>query len=257
MILRTRMKSIACKSLSIGAVALTSLSALAVNAAEPDWNSYDTLLQRYVKADIKNDTKLNWVHYSGLKDDPDFTAVVAQIADYPVDKLTTRQEKLAFYINAYNILAMKMVVDHWPVESIKDAGSFIYPVWYRNVGALAGKTITLNALEHDILRSFGEPRIHFAIVCASISCPDLRPEAYRAKKLDAQLNDQTKSFLNNPAKGLYVETNNVHVSKIFDWFTVDFNKQGGVEEFLRQYVTLPKNISLKTDITYNWSVNGE
>jgi len=81
-----------------------------------------------------------------------------------------------------------MVLNHWPVTSIKDIGSCVKPVWNKTAGSIGGKEMILGMIEHKILRSLNEPRIHMAIVCASISCPDLRTEAYRADKLDEQLN---------------------------------------------------------------------
>ena len=227
-----------------------------LSAAEPDWSRYNRILQDYVKPEKHYNTSLNWVDYSRLKKEPVFEKVVGQIENYPVTKLISKEEKLAFYINAYNILALKTVLNHWPVQSIKDAGSFIYPVWYRDAGKIGGKTVTLNEIEHEVLRPMGEPRIHFAIVCASVSCPDLRTEAYTAAELHRQLNDQAQRFLDNPSKGFIAENSQAHISQIFDWFRGDFKKRDSVKAFIRNHIKLPENIKLKTDLPYNWSVNG-
>jgi uncharacterized protein DUF547 len=245
------------QSVNVALLGLALLVGNIASAKEPDWTLYNRILHDYVKPANKHDIALNWVDYSQLKNDPDFAIVVGELGGFPVSSLTTEDEKLAFYINAYNILAIKTIIDHWPVESIKDVGSFIYPVWYHQVGKVDGNTISLNVIEHEILRQMGEPRIHFAIVCASISCPDLRTEAYTAPKLRAQLDDQVQRFLHNQAKGLRVVAGDAHVSQIFDWFDDDFKKQGGIETFLRHYVSLPATVSIKIDIPYNWSVNGE
>lgn len=114
------------------------------------------------------------------------------------------------------MLAIKTVLDHWPLQSIRDAGSFFSPVWKKPAGMVAGKVRSLHEIEHDILRAMHEPRIHFAIVCASVSCPDLRPEAYNAAQLDDQLDDQATIFLSRQQKGLRIEANGVQLSKIFD-----------------------------------------
>lgn len=119
------------------------------------------------------------------------------IKQFPVKNLSSREKKLAFYINSYNILALKMVVDHWPLKSIKDIGSLFRPVWGKVAGTISGKLVSLDDIENDIIRPMGEPRIHLAIVCASVSCPDLRTEPYTAKKLDSQLDEQVRLFLNN------------------------------------------------------------
>ncbi len=228
-----------------------------VQAIEPDWTVYNRLLHDYVKSGQRDGTALNAVNYSQLRHDVGFAQVVSQLEGFDTGQLQTQEEKLAFYINAYNIFALKTILDHWPIASIKDAGSFIYPVWYRDAGIINGRTVSLNEVEHKILRTMGEPRIHLAIVCASVSCPDLRPEAYTATQLNAQLDDQVKLFLHNPAKGLNINGNTVQVSQIFDWFGDDFKVMGGVEAFLRRYVELPETIHLKADLPYDWSLNGE
>ena len=117
--------------------------------------------------------------------------------------------------------------------------------------------VTLDEIEHQILRPMGEPRIHFAIVCASLSCPDLRREAFTAERLDAQLQEQTQAFLDNVSKGLQLAGTRVEVSQIFDWFEEDFDSAGGVEAFVRRYRELPDQIRLRADIPYNWNLNAQ
>ena len=225
-------------------------------AAEPDWSDYGQLLTHYVAAGEIEGVPLNRVNYSAWRNDPLWPGVVKMIADYPAEQLQTRAEKLSFYINVYNILAIKMVLDHWPLESIKDAGSLFRPVWHKDAGTVNGTTVSLQTVEDDYLRAMEEPRIHMAIVCASVSCPDLRAEPYQATKLEAQLDDQAKTFLHNAAKGVRVEGNEVETSKIFDWFEKDFAKVGGVETFLRKYRELPEKPEIDADLNYNWHLNG-
>ncbi len=192
-----------------------------------------------------------------MRQDPAFPQVVGQLAAFPVKSLKTREEKLAFYINAYNILAIKTVLDHWPVESIKDAGNLVRPVWKRVAGELGGKPVRLDNIEAG-LRKLGEPRIHMAIVCASKSCPDLRHEPYVAARLDGQLADAAATFLNNTGKGLRLENGTIRVSKIFDWFGSDFQAAGGVAAFLARYhPALPADAKIEADLPYDWSLNGQ
>jgi hypothetical protein len=240
------------KWLAAGSLLVLGMSGM---AAEPDWSDYSRLLGEHVQPGVKRGVALNTVNYAELKKSGEVDRVAAQLAAFPMEKLASRDEKLAFYINAYNVLAIKMVLDHWPLESIKDVGSFISPVWKKPAGRLGGKTVTLDELEHRILRPMGEPRIHFAIVCASVSCPDLRVEPYTAKRLDAQLDDQTRKFLGNPAKGMRVEEGSVRVSQIFDWFKKDFDKLGGVETFIRRYQDVPEKLPVKANIPYDWALN--
>ena len=195
------------------------------------------------------------VDYAQLKKSGQLQAVYQQISQFPVESLDSREEKLAFYINTYNILALKMVVDHWPLESIKDVGSFFSPVWGKTAGIIGGKQVSLDTIENDIIRPMNEPRIHLAIVCASVSCPDLRNEPYTAEALNTQLNDQTQSFLRNNKKGLRIDKKAIHISKIFDWFEKDFSEVGGVEAFIRQYRTDLPTIEFDADIPYDWTVN--
>lgn len=236
--------------------AFVLLSTSSVYAKSADWTLYDALLKDHVNSGVRHGTPLMTVDYLALQRDPRFAKVVAQLAQYDVLQLTNKEEKLAFYINAYNILAIKMVLDHWPVDSIKDIGSFFFPVWKKNVGKIGGKLVSLDEVEHEILRPLGDSRIHMAIVCASVSCPDLRNEAYRVGKLNTQLDAQSIKFLNNPIKGLILVGNEAKVSKIFDWFEKDFAVDGGVISFLRKYrPEIAKNMTIKANLDYDWSLN--
>lgn len=229
--------------------------AAAPAAADPDWSAYARVLERYVQPATVDGARLNAVDYAGLRTEPAFAEAVAVLERYPVARLESREQVLSFYINAYNILAIKTVLDHWPVDSIRDAGSWFRPVWKRPAGRIGGETVTLHHIEHDVLRPLGEPRIHFAIVCASVSCPDLRREPYRAAELDRQLDEQTRRFLSNPAKGLWEEDGRIRVSKIFDWFEVDFEPAGGVRAFIGRYVELTAGVPVEADLPYDWGLN--
>ncbi|MBF0622812.1 MAG: DUF547 domain-containing protein [Magnetococcales bacterium] len=224
------------------------------HAQEPNWTSYDALLKRHLTTKTHQGITLKWLDYPAVKQDPIFAEIVTTLQNHPLDNFTTQKQKIAFYINAYNIFAIKMVLDHWPVESIKDAGSWFNSVWKKQIGTLDGAPITLDEIEHKILRPMKEPRIHMAIVCASLSCPDLRNEAYTADKLDHQLNDQTQQFLTNASKGLIVQQNKLTLSKIFDWFETDFSD---TIAFIRQYrPDIPANATIDGYMDYNWSLNG-
>jgi hypothetical protein len=242
------------KSLLLASVLNLTLSATAF-AASPDWSVYAKALQT-VKAGKKHDTPLNQVDYSALKKSGQLEAAYQVIKAFPATMLASKEEKLAFYINTYNILALKMVLDHWPVDSIKDVGNLLSPVWKKTAGVIGGQEVSLDAIENEVLRPMGEPRIHFAIVCASVSCPDLRTEPYTSEKLNAQLDDQAKSFLNNAKKGLNDDGKVIHVSKIFDWFGKDFKAAGGVEAFIRQHHNGLSKAPIQADIEYDWDING-
>ena len=223
-------------------------------AEEPDWKSYQAVLD-HVKPGLKNGVSLMQADYPAIKASGSLDKAYQEISAFNPNRLATREEKLAFYINAYNLLALKMVADHWPLESIKDVGSLLSPVWDKPAGELGGKTVTLGDVEHKILRPIGEPRIHLAIVCASVSCPDLRNEPYKAAKLNTQLDDQAKRFLDNPGKGLKIENDAIRASQIFDWFEKDFAAEGGVTAFIKRYKNGLPDLKIKPDIAYDWAVN--
>jgi uncharacterized protein DUF547 len=228
------------------------------SAVEPPVDLYQKLLKKYVTTAIHHDTSLSWVDYTGMKKDPEFNKLVQQFAEFSPDQLEGKQEQLAFYINTYNILAIKTVIDHWPVKSIKDVGSFLKSVWKKKAGTIGGKEVSLDEIENEILRPLGDPRIHMAIVCASVSCPNLRDEPYTAERIDEQLDDQAKSFLSNPQKGLFIDGNTARTSKIFNWFKKDFKKAyGNVNAFIAKYSDLPDDVKLKANLPYDWSVNGQ
>jgi len=225
-------------------------------AAEPDWSDYRVVLN-HVKPGNKNGVKLMLVDYPAIKANGSLDKAYQALAGFDPRRLSSREERMAFYINAYNILALKTVADHWPVDSIKDVGSLFKPVWDRPAGQLGGNTVTLGEVEHTILRPLGEPRIHLAIVCASVSCPDLRDEPYSAAKLASQLDDQAQRFLSNTGKGLSVGVDRIKVSKIFDWFEKDFAAGGGVAAFIKRYQPELPDLKIKAAIDYDWSVNGK
>jgi hypothetical protein len=224
-------------------------------AEEPRWDKYAGVLQRHIRQNTKDGISLAWLDYPALRQDPTFQQVVTTLENFPIERLQGRQEKLAFYINSYNIFAIKMVLDHWPTESIKDIGSWLTPVWKLDAGKINNKTTTLHKIEHEILRPMGEPRIHMAIVCASLSCPDLRQEPFTAARLDKQLQDQASRFLNNHGKGVSSNGKSIRISKIFDWFADDFSNSTA---FIRRYhPDLPYDIIIEGYLPYNWSLNGD
>jgi hypothetical protein len=138
----------------------------------------------------------------------------------------------------------------------KDVGTLISPVWDKPAGSINGKTVSLDDIENKILRQMGEPRIHFAIVCASVSCPDLRNTPYTASNLNAQMNEQVQQFLANADKRVRIGDRNIQISRIFDWFEMDSKPAGGVETFIRRYRADLPELPLKDGINYDWSLNG-
>ena len=240
----------------LGAVLTLAAVLLSPSPAQAaDWDLLDAVLAQYVAPAQRAGIRFHAVDYEALAQDPRYKQLLAQIENTEPATLANRDERLAFYINAYNVYAIKMVIDNLPMDSIRDAGSLFTPVWKKPVGTIAGEPVTLDQIEHAILRSMGEPRIHFAIVCASLSCPNLRREAYRAERLEQQLEDQAKMFLGDDTKGLELVGSRVRLSQIFDWFEEDFDAVGGVEAFVRSYHDLPQQISWRANLPYDWDLN--
>ena len=236
-------------------ITLFLLSALFINivvAQKISHEKWNKLLHKYV-------SEKGFVNYQGFKNDPLFNQYLNELSNHPPQRNWSKNEKLAYWINAYNAFTIKLILDNYPVKSIKDIGGTFGSPWDVEFIQIAGRTYNLNQIEHEILRKqFNEPRIHFAIVCASISCPKLRNEAYVPEKLNEQLNDQAKDFINDPSKN-YISANSVKLSQIFNWFKADFTKNGqSIIDFINQYANVKINPKAKISyLKYNWNLNGK
>ena len=234
------------------------------NSEAIDFSDWDRLIKKYVAPKAVDGILINAIDYPNLKKDPIFLSLASRLSSYTLESLESEQSKLTFWINVYNILAAKMITDHYPIESIKDAGSLFKSVWKQPAGKVGGKERTLNDIEHEILRKMNEPRIHVAIVCASVSCPDLHLEAYTVEKLNEQLDDQMKKFLQSREKGMKLDEkkNRVYLSSIFKWFKEDFESKGGVLKYISRYVSAEEKKALNDStlkisyMDYNWNING-
>lgn len=220
-----------------------------VSAAEPDYKALNALLAKHVRAGNKQGITTHLVDYRSLGKDPLYNEALNVMQNFDVRLLANGREKKAFYINAYNVAAIKKVLEKYPTGSIRATGD---GVWKENAITLAGKPWSLDAIENQILRKTGDARIHFAIVCASLSCPDLRREAYTALRLEKQLESQTRAFLVNPTKGVRVEQGRIYHSSIFNWFAADFKD---VRAFQRRYLKNLPQTTESTEISYNWQLN--
>lgn len=249
------------------ALALAALLSLAGRArAEEclDLALYGSVLQANTRAVA--DLAGTRVDYAALKISPQWADVRKSLATCDPAKLATREEKLAFWINAYNVLAMDVVASHWPVSSIKDAGSLLFPVWTETAGQIHGKRYTLDQIENQELRPLGDPRIHAAIVCASASCPTLSREPFTAARIDAELDAAFARFVANRDKGFAIERDpaKIRLSSVFKWFAEDFEKQGGVLAMISRYLDADDRAWLEAHgstakreyMPYDWRVNG-
>lgn len=219
-------------------------------------DEWTTLLKKHVN-------NAGFVDYKGfIKDSVNLNKYLSKISANAPATSWSNDEKFAFWINAYNAYTVKLIVDNYPVKSIKDlapknAVIFINTSWDKKFFSIGGQKMTLNTIEHKILRKrFDDPRMHFAINCASMSCPKLLNEAYEAKTIDKQLTEQAKDFLADKNKN-NISKDKPELSSIFDWFNKDFTKTGKTKiGFINQYapVKIDDNASLKY-MSYDWSLN--
>ncbi|MGA9639450.1 DUF547 domain-containing protein [Flavobacterium sp.] len=210
-----------------------------------DHSKWDALLKKNVSSSGK-------VNYKGFIRDKAALETYLNILEANVpSKSWSRNATLAYWINTYNAFTVKLIIDNYPVKSIKEISN----PWGKKFFALGGQKYSLEQVEHEILRKMGEPRIHFAINCASFSCPNLLNEAYTEADLSKQLTQVAKSFINDTTKNTITKSK-IEVSEIFNWFAGDFKTKGSLIDFLNQYSTVKIDTKAKTSYKdYNWSLN--
>lgn len=220
-------------------------------AAQIDHGPYSELLKKHVSPQGN-------VNYQGfLKDQKVLDSYLTKLSEQKPSKNWSRNEKMSFWINAYNAFTIKAILNHYPIKSIthiKVPGA--ENIWKSKFFSIGGKPMSLDEIENGILRvEFDDPRIHFAINCASISCPILLNEAYTAERLNVQLTEQTKKFLKDSTKNQLSE-NQVKLSSIFDWFKSDFTKNVSLIDFINKYadVKVSKQASISF-MEYDWNLN--
>lgn len=247
---------------SFFALAPRAARSVEIEAGKPSLeDQWDAILESHVRPGRIDGVSLNVVDYSAIAEDSRWPALLDDLA--ASTEPAGRGERIAYWSNAYNILAIKVVLGKYPVKSIKDAGGWIKAVWDFDAGSVAGRTRTLSEIEHGILRPIGDARIHAAIVCASVSCPPLREEAYRAAELNEQLDDQVRVWLANEYTGLKIEDDGatIRISPIFDWFDEDFARDSGsVRAFLEKHRPESTGPAPRAEATikhfdYDWSLN--
>jgi len=234
-------------------IAFIFITTFAFSQKAPSHQLWDKLLKKNVNA-------AGMVNYKSFqKDKSELDAYLKTLSDHAPQKTWSENEQKAYWINAYNAYTIALVLKHYPVKSIKDIGGKIYKVntpWDIKFITIGGKKYDLNNIEHGILRKqFNDPRIHFVLVCASISCPKLRNEAYTATQLNAQLEEAGRDFLNDKSKNR-ITTDRAELSQYFSWYKGDFTKSGSISDFINKYSSSKMNAKTKIGyLTYNWSLN--
>jgi len=232
-----------------------------VSAGTFDHSKFDQALKKYV-----DDKGL--VDYNSIAEDSGFSEYVQALQTARVEEFS-RDGQLAFWINGYNAVTIDKVIKKKPKKSVRE--TFIPGVWTATKfftsreHIVAGKRLSQDDIEHEILRKqFKDPRIHFAIICASMGCPPLPRLAYTEENVQTRLEEETRKYLNSP-RGTRIDRaeNTLHVSKLFDWFATDFiQKSGSTLAFMQPYLHEEVRIFLERDpvisyLEYNWALNAQ
>jgi len=206
------------------------------------WNSI-------LKNNVSSSGKVNYVSMkSKLSEIESYISTLESFSD---QSTWSKNEKLAYWINLYNAATVRLIIQNYPTTSITTINNG--KPWDKKVVSISGKSYTLNQIENDIIRPrFNEPRIHFAVNCAAISCPKIMNSAFTADKLNYQLTKQAKAFINGSKNS--ISKNSIEISKIFEWYAVDFGTS--IIDYLNKYSTTQINsIATITYNEYNWNLN--
>lgn len=226
-----------------------------LRAAEVDHSIYAELLSKFVTDGV--------VNYRGFKNAEQRLDDYLKVLEITETKSLSRHEQYAFYINAYNAWTIKLILSGYPgVQSIKDLGSIFKSPWKKKIARIDGSVIALDDIEHGIIiPRFRDPRVHFALNCASKGCPPLISEPYLGRMIDRQLDRSTRAFLNDPERN-YLAGDTLYVSKIFKWYKEDFGN------YIIQFIIKHSDNSLRNNLLqkesritvkyheYDWSLNG-
>ena len=208
-------------------------------------DKWDQFLKKYVDDQGNVDYK-NAKHDAGQ-----LNKYLDYLASNPISNTAQKEERLAYYINLYNAGTVQLILENYPLVSIKD----IFRPWGKDRLMIGDDDYSLGEIEHDILRKMDEPRIHFAINCASFSCPKLLNEAFTASKMELLLEKATSNFINDTTKNK-ISSNSIGLSKIFKWYKGDFSEKNSLIDYINTYshVEISPNPKIKY-LTYDWRLN--
>lgn len=211
----------------------------------PNHKAWNTLLSKYV--DTKGD-----VDYKAFKNDSEaLNNYLIHLAENSPKKDWSKNEKLAYYINLYNAATVKLILDNYPVKSIKDIKNPWGIDWVKTGDGI----LSLGDIEHKVLRKMNEPRIHFAINCASFSCPKLLNKAFTASQMEKQLNAATHDFINDKTRNI-ISKEVMQLSNIFKWYKKDFTTNGSLADYIKPYTAIEVNNETDIDfLKYDWNLN--
>jgi len=238
------------------------------STARVDHTLWHRFLQTYLVTD--DPSGVNLVRYSQVTeaDRKELNAYLDRLQQVKVTGLNRREQK-AYWINLYNALTVKVVLDHYPVKSIRDInlssglrGLVSGGPWQAKLVKIEGEPVSLDDIEHRILRPiWQDARVHYAVNCASIGCPNVQPEPFTAENLDASLDQAAREYVNHPRGVSVISKDKVTLSSIYEWFREDFGgSEKGVLLHLQKYANpslaeVLANFRGKIDYRYDWSLN--
>ncbi|MDO8422382.1 MAG: DUF547 domain-containing protein [Parvibaculum sp.] len=245
---------------TIALIATMALVTLPAKAETPNaiWGS---LLKTYVSTPPDEINRFDYAHISDT-DRERLVSYLDQMQKLDPSKMPDDEQR-AYWINLYNALTVKVVLDHYPVKSIRDirSGFFSIGPWNDELARVSGKDLSLNNIEHDILRKrWKDNRIHYALNCASLGCPNLQPEPFTAQRLNEQLDHAARAYVNHP-RGASIRNGRLTVSSIYKWYAEDFgNSDKSVIAHIASFATADRAAELNkiSDISahqYDWKLN--
>jgi hypothetical protein len=227
-------------------ILLTGSFPVSGQESKADHSAWNRLLMSYVN-------QQGMVNYKGmLSIKPNLDHYLTYLSGNIPNDSWPEEEKLAYWINAYNAFTVSLILEHYPLKSIMD----IDKAWDQKFIHLDGGLYSLNQIEHEIIRKeFDEPRIHFVLVCAAVSCPILLNEAYDPQNLEKQMQKQGEQFINDSKKNK-IGPHGAKVSQVFNWFKDDFTKKSTLIEYLNEFSDTKAELDARVDfMEYDWSLN--
>lgn len=235
---------------------ISSLNSAHSQSNPPSHEAFGQILKKYV-----NEQGL--VDYSGLKKDrASLKAYLAILEKNTPDGAWPKNEQLVYWINAYNAYTLDLVLEYYPLQSIKDitdkvSGTGASSPWEIKFINIRGKMISLDNIEHGIIRNqFNDPRIHYVLNCAAVSCAKLLREAYTADKIEEQLTAAARDFINDASKNTIENKYYAELSRIFSWYEKDFNRKNSLVDYINQYANVKLSEDAKISFKeYDWALN--
>lgn len=227
----------------------------------PDPAPFDRLLQRYVSADNSGLNRVNYAGWAAFAADRAALDSYIQTLEATRVSALSRNDQFAFWANLYNAVTLDVVLDAYPVRSIRDIRPTLLATgpWRAPRVTVEGRTMSLDDIEHGVMRAtFHDPRVHYSVNCASVGCPNLQREAFRGDRLEAQLDAAARAYIGSN-RGVSVTSRGLRLSSIYQWFREDFGTEAQLREHLARYASPQKAAQIRSEriigYDYDWSLN--